>query len=171
MVFGLMAVVFMTMIVERLRSDVIAGCAMVFLMLGGILSLRSFFKSLAMRRWSRLHACLCSVRLWSVRGDCAHGCLDRSYVGRNDLSVSLFLLPLVAVLSAFINNTPVVLVFMPMVMAIAARQNIRPSKLLIPLSFASIFGGCCTLIEYSPLIFWSAPPRSAWGSDLLKCST
>ena len=74
------------------------------------------------------------------------GALIDPYVGRNDLSVSLFLLPLVAVLSAFINNTPVVLVFMPMVMAIAARQNIRPSKLLIPLSFASIFGGCCTLI-------------------------
>ena len=76
------------------------------------------------------------------------GALIDPYVGRNDLSVSLFLLPLVAVLSAFINNTPVVLVFMPMVMAIAARQNIRPSKLLIPLSFASIFGGCCTLIGH-----------------------
>ncbi|MEL0059907.1 MAG: SLC13 family permease, partial [Verrucomicrobiales bacterium] len=44
MVFGLMVVVFMTMIVERLRSDVIAGCAMVFLMLGGILSPQELFQ-------------------------------------------------------------------------------------------------------------------------------
>ncbi|MGB1520598.1 MAG: SLC13 family permease, partial [Limisphaerales bacterium] len=146
MVFGLMAVVFMTMIVERLRSDVIAGCAMVFLMLGGILSPQELFQVFGNEAVVTV-ACMfvLSSALERTGVIARMGALIDPYVGRNDLSVSLFLLPLVAVLSAFINNTPVVLVFMPMVMAIAARQNIRPSKLLIPLSFASIFGGCCTL--------------------------
>ena len=157
MVFGLMAVVFMTMIIERLRSDVIAGCAMVFLMLGGILSPQELFQVFGNEAVVTV-ACMFVLSLALERtGVIARmGALIDPYVGRNDLSVSLFLLPLVAVLSAFINNTPVVLVFMPMVMAIAARQNIRPSKLLIPLSFASIFGGCCTLIGTSTNILVSS---------------
>ena len=157
MVFGLMAVVFMTMIVERLRSDVIAGCAMIFLMLGGILSPQELFQVFGNEAVVTV-ACMfvLSSALERTGVIARMGALIDPYVGRNDLSVSLFLLPLVAVLSAFINNTPVVLVFMPMVMAIAARQNIRPSKLLIPLSFASIFGGCCTLIGTSTNILVSS---------------
>ena len=157
MVFGLMAVVFMTMIVERLRSDVIAGCAMVFLMLGGILSPQELFQVFGNEAVVTV-ACMfvLSSALERTGVIARMGALIDPYVGRNDLSVSLFLLPLVAVLSAFIYNTPVVLVFMPMVMAIAARQNIRPSKLLIPLSFASIFGGCCTLIGTSTNILVSS---------------
>ncbi len=157
MVFGLMAVVFMTMIVERLRSDVIAGCALVFLMLGGILSPQELFQVFGNEAVVTV-ACMfvLSSALERTGVIARMGALIDPYVGRNDLSVSLFLLPLVAVLSAFINNTPVVLVFMPMVMAIAARQNIRPSKLLIPLSFASIFGGCCTLIGTSTNILVSS---------------
>lgn len=157
MVFGLMAVVFMTMIVERLRSDVIAGCAMVFLMLGGILSPQELFQVFGNEAVVTV-ACMfvLSSALERTGVIARMGALIDPYVGRTDLSLSLFLLPLVAVLSAFINNTPVVLVFMPMVMAIAARQNIRPSKLLIPLSFASIFGGCCTLIGTSTNILVSS---------------
>ena len=157
MVFGLMVVVFMTMIVERLRSDVIAGCAMVFLMLGGILSPQELFQVFGNEAVVTV-ACMfvLSSALERTGVIARMGALIDPYVGRSDLSVSLFLLPLVAVLSAFINNTPVVLVFMPMVMAIAARQNIRPSKLLIPLSFASIFGGCCTLIGTSTNILVSS---------------
>lgn len=59
------------------------------------------------------------------------------------------MLLLVAVVSAFINNTPVVAVFIPVVIQIAKGLEIAPSKLLIPLSFASIFGGTCTLIGTS----------------------
>jgi len=157
MVFGLMVVVFMTMIVERLRSDVIAGCAMVFLMLGGILSPQELFQVFGNEAVVTV-ACMfvLSSALERTGVIARMGALIDPYVGRTDLSLSLFLLPLVAVLSAFINNTPVVLVFMLMVMAIAARQNIRPSKLLIPLSFASIFGGCCTLIGTSTNILVSS---------------
>jgi di/tricarboxylate transporter len=54
-----------------------------------------------------------------------------------------------AVLSAFLNNTPVVAVFVPAVKVWARRNKLNLSKLLIPLSYASIVGGTCTLIGTS----------------------
>jgi di/tricarboxylate transporter len=67
----------------------------------------------------------------------------------------LLLILVVAVCSAFINNTPVVAVFIPVVNRIAATAKIKASKLLIPLSYASIFGGLCTLIGTSTNILVS----------------
>lgn len=52
-------------------------------------------------------------------------------------------------LSAFVNNTPVVAAFLPAVLAWAKRSQIAPSKVLIPLSYAAILGGTCTLIGTS----------------------
>jgi di/tricarboxylate transporter len=52
-------------------------------------------------------------------------------------------------LSAFLNNTPIVAMFMPIVMDWCRRNQISPSKLLIPLSYLAIFGGTCTLIGTS----------------------
>jgi len=54
-----------------------------------------------------------------------------------------------AVLSAFLNNTPVVAVFVPAVKVWARHNKLNLSKLLIPLSYASIVGGTCTLIGTS----------------------
>lgn len=62
----------------------------------------------------------------------------------------------VGVLSAFINNTPVVAVFIPVVLRIAAANKISSSKILMPLSFASMFGGVCTLIGTSTNILVSS---------------
>jgi di/tricarboxylate transporter len=55
----------------------------------------------------------------------------------------------VAVMSAFINNTPIVAMFLPTLDGVARRCRIAPSKLFMPLSFASILGGVCTLIGTS----------------------
>jgi di/tricarboxylate transporter len=63
---------------------------------------------------------------------------------------------MVAFISAFINNTPVVAVFIPILLKVAADNGIAPSKLLMPLSFASIFGGVCTLIGTSTNILVSS---------------
>ncbi|HEY9889194.1 MAG TPA: SLC13 family permease, partial [Candidatus Obscuribacterales bacterium] len=52
-------------------------------------------------------------------------------------------------LSAFLNNTPVVAMFIPVVSDWCRKLRISPSKLMIPLSYASIFGGICTLIGTS----------------------
>ena len=55
----------------------------------------------------------------------------------------------VAVISAFMNNTPVVAIMIPIVQQWAERIRIPPSQLFIPLSFASVLGGTCTLIGTS----------------------
>mgnify|MGYP005848564325 CR=1 FL=1 len=69
---------------------------------------------------------------------------------RNNFNTGMiFMMLLIAFISAFINNTPVVAVFIPVVIQIANASGQSPSKMLIPLSFASIFGGTCTLIGTS----------------------
>lgn len=55
----------------------------------------------------------------------------------------------VAGFSAFLNNTPLVAVMMPYVNNWSKRNEIPPSKFLIPLSYAAILGGCATLIGTS----------------------
>ncbi len=55
----------------------------------------------------------------------------------------------VATLSAFLNNTPVVVIFAPMVKAWANKMHFSSQKFLIPLSYATILGGMCTLIGTS----------------------
>ncbi len=51
--------------------------------------------------------------------------------------------------SAFINNTPVVVMLIPIAVQIAKSMNVAVSKLLIPLSYVAILGGLCTLIGTS----------------------
>ncbi len=63
--------------------------------------------------------------------------------------VIFLLVGLVAFVSAWINNTPVVVVLVPVVLNLAKRMRLAPSKFLIPLSYASVMGGCCTLIGTS----------------------
>ena len=51
--------------------------------------------------------------------------------------------------SAFLNNTPIVAMFTPVVIDWARRHGVSPSRFLIPLSYATILGGTCTLIGTS----------------------
>jgi di/tricarboxylate transporter len=81
----------------------------------------------------------------------AVGALGRTLIrmGRNQTVLLLVIMVTVGAVSAFINNTAAVAVFLPLVLAISARRKISASKLLIPLSYASQFGGVCTLIGTS----------------------
>ena len=67
----------------------------------------------------------------------------------------LILLLLVAFVSAFVNNTPVVVVLLPVVISLSRTMGVPSSKMLIPVSYASIFGGCCTLVGTSTNILAS----------------
>lgn len=56
---------------------------------------------------------------------------------------------IILITSAFMNNTPVVVMLIPVAGQLAATLNLSSSKLLIPLSYTAIFGGMCTLIGTS----------------------
>ncbi len=55
----------------------------------------------------------------------------------------------IVVVSAFLNNTPVVVMFVPIMAAIASQGGMPTSRLMMPLSFMSILGGMCTTIGSS----------------------
>lgn len=77
-------------------------------------------------------------------------------LARGNLTLAMFsILSAVAVSSAFINNTPVVVLFIPVVMTICCEFNLSPAKFLIPVSYASILAGTCTLIGTSTNIIVS----------------
>ena len=63
--------------------------------------------------------------------------------------------------SAFVNNTPIVVVLIPVVMHLARRIRVSASKLLIPLSYMSILGGVCTLIGTSTNLIVDGVARDA----------
>jgi len=74
--------------------------------------------------------------------------------GSANLAMLLTLL-IVAVFSAFINNTPVVVLFIPIITSLSCEFGFSPSKFLIPISYASILAGTCTLIGTSTNIIVS----------------
>jgi len=100
------------------------------------------------------------------------GALDaptRWMLARFDQRPKLTLLEMfgfVFVVSAFINNTPMVVMFVPILGAIAERMKASPSRLLMPLSFVSILGGMTTLIGSSTNLLVADALRTAGGPQL-----
>lgn len=76
----------------------------------------------------------------------ASGLLGRP---RGERAALLRVMAPVAALSAFLNNTPVVAMMIPAVQDWAKRLQLAPSRLLLPLSYAAILGGTCSLIGTS----------------------
>ncbi|MGB5165856.1 MAG: SLC13 family permease [Woeseiaceae bacterium] len=76
--------------------------------------------------------------------------VDRLFRDSGSLAIAQLRMMLpVTVISAFVNNTPVVASFIPAVVDWCRKRRISPSKLMMPLSYAAIFGGTCTLIGTS----------------------
>ena len=85
-----------------------------------------------------------------VLGDRLSSLGRRSWIG-----IAMFLLT-TSIFSGFINNTAAVAIFIPLAVHLAQKFQISPSKLLIPLSFAGIYGGMITLIGSSTNLLVSA---------------
>ena len=157
LVFGLLAGTFALMVWEKLSIDLVAMLAFAALLVTGILTPGEAFKVFSNDAVITV-ACMFILSAALERTGVIETVGHRLNQGwsESDWSVLLFVLPMVAVISAFINNTPVVVVFMPILISLAAARGLQPSKLLMPLSFASILGGTCTLIGTSTNILVSS---------------
>ena len=96
-----------------------------------------------------------------------------AYMGQKVIQLSngnakialLIILLTVAVASAFMNNTPVVVLFIPVVMTMCCEFGLSPSRFLIPLSYASILAGTATLTGTSTnIIISDLSAASGYGS-------
>ena len=81
--------------------------------------------------------------------------------GHSELRLFLALMITAGTVSAFINNTAAVAVFIPITLTICRQHQISPSRLLLPLSYVSIVGGTCTLIGTSTNILVSSMSANA----------
>jgi di/tricarboxylate transporter len=70
-------------------------------------------------------------------------------LGRSEILLTAALMAVIALLSAFVNNTAAVAVFIPAVLETCRRSGARPGRILMPMAHAATFGGMCTLIGTS----------------------
>lgn len=87
-------------------------------------------------------------------------------VGRFKVLMLGAVLVLALVSSAFINDTPVVVMFLPIVAAMATASGIAPSRVLMPLSFLALLGGMTTLIGSSTNILAAGVFHDATGEEI-----
>ncbi|MDA8017835.1 MAG: SLC13 family permease [Thermoanaerobaculia bacterium] len=137
-------------VTERLRVDLVALLALGVLLVAGVLEpavALSGFANPAVVTVAAMFV-LSSGLLRSGAGERAGLLLARAMRRRPTLGL-LLLMVTVGSVSAFINNTAAVAIMLPIVLGVSRRIGIAASRLLMPLSFASMFGGVCTLIGTS----------------------
>ena len=148
--FAVLAGVFVTFAKEWLPSDMVALGGLALLLLTGILDesdLGEIFGNPAPMTIGAMFILGKALTRTGVIDWIAH---HFEKLAGNSLTRAILVLALIVVpLSAFMNNTPVVIVFLPVLLAFARSTGIKASKLLIPLSFLSILGGTITLIGTS----------------------
>ena len=90
--------------------------------------------------------------------------------GSGESRILLAITLAVGVLSAFINNTAAVALFLPLSIAVAREKNLDVGRLLMPMSFAAIFFGTCTLIGTSTnlLVYSSALQHLDWEMGMFE---
>jgi len=148
LVLAITVIVFFGFVRERQPADVTALLGVSLLLIFGALSADQFLSVFANGAPVTIGAMfVISKALENTGVIAALGSVAARLAGRSWLRAMLLLLLPVTFLSAFVNNTPVVVVLTPVVIALARRQG--PSRYLIPLSFASILGGTCTLVGTS----------------------
>jgi di/tricarboxylate transporter len=140
---------FAMMAFTRTSPDIIMSAGLTVLLLSGVLLPEEALAGFANQ--GMLTVAVLYIVVSGLTETGAVGWIVQHILGqpRNTRQAQVRLMAPAAVLSAFLNNTPVVAVFVPAVKVWARRNKLSLSKLLIPLSYASIVGGTCTLIGTS----------------------
>jgi len=135
---------------EKIAIDITSLIAMVLLMLTGVLTTKEGIAGFSNDATvTILFLFLLSAGLEKTGAVNLVGKAMIKSIGKNQKLAFISVLLVCGLVSAFLNNTAVVIIFMPIVFKIAKFTNQSPSKLLMPLSFAAIMGGTLTLIGTS----------------------
>ena len=135
----------------KVRSDLVALCALVALLLTGTLTPQEAISGFSNQ------VVIMMVGLFMVGGAIVQTGLAKKASGKlmmlagdNEIGLFLLLMVVTAVIGAFVSNTGTVALMMPIVVSLAQKAKIRASRLLMPLAFASSMGGMLTLIGTPP---------------------
>ena len=146
---GVVVSVFAALVTNLAPPDLLFLAATALLAVLGIITPKEAFAGFSnsgMLTVAVLFVVVAGLRETGVLDYVGHHVLGRA---KSEGGVLARLATVVLPLSAFLNNTPVVAMFVPVVMDWSRRHQISPSKLLIPLSYLAILGGTCTLIGTS----------------------
>lgn len=148
-VAGLLAAVLAGLALNLASAEKLFTAALMLLLLGGVLAPADAFVGFSNSGIFTIAALY--VVVGGLKESGATQVLRRYLVGspKNQTSASLRVLPVTTILSAVVNNTPVVAMFTTLLQSQSKRFSIRLSSILIPVSYASILGGTCTLIGTS----------------------
>ena len=140
---------FATLILSRISPDIVMSAGLTLLLVFNILTPQEALAGFANE--GMLTVAVLYIVVAGLTETGAVSWIVQSLLGhpRSTAHAQLKLMLPVTLFSAFLNNTPVVAVFIPAVKDWAKRHKLSLSKLMIPLSYASIAGGTCTLIGTS----------------------
>lgn len=149
-VIGLLVIAVIAFASEKISVDIVTLGMLCILVMCGILRADQAFAGFGDRVIVLLAAIFVIGAALRETGvlDAMGSVLARMFGTQPKRFLALMML-IVGGVSAFMNNTTVTAVFLSPVMGMARRLHIPPSRLLMPLAFASLLGGTCTLIGTS----------------------
>ena len=161
---GLVGLVFTVLVFTQLPSDFVFMGVLAVLLVTGVLDPHealSGFASEGMITVGMLYVVVAGLQATGGLGWVTRHILG---VPKTDFAARFRLMLPVAGISAFLNNTPVVAMFLPAVNQWVKNIKIRPSQVMIPLSYAAILGGICTLIGTSTNLVVNGLYQSRFGN-------
>lgn len=161
LVFAVAIVAVILFATEKLSVDVVAIVVMSTLLVSGIISPDEGISGFSNKATVTVGAMfIISAGLFKTGAVSYLGKITSDIFKRSYWLGMITVMIAVGFFSAFINNTPVVAIFIPILLGVSRDIHISPSKLLMPMSFASMFGGICTLIGTSTNILVSSIAES-----------
>lgn len=137
-------------VIDRLPIEVVGLIVMVALMLTGVVTPAEGVSGFASEALVTVAAMfVLSAAMVRTGGVDTLGRWISRLAGKSDFRLLVVALVIVVPLSAFVNNTPVVVVMVPVLLGLARERGVPASRLFMPMSFASQMGGTLTLIGTS----------------------